>query len=334
MNAKAQNVLRRYHYDPLDRLIGTTPVNDARLRLFYCKKRLTTEIQGAVQRTIFQQDDQLLAQHDQQDHVIESSLLATDQARSVLRVDKANRPNAVSYSPYGHRPVVDDLRSLLGFNGERVDSVTGYYLLGIGYRAFNPILMRFNSPDSFSPFGRGGFNSYVYCLGDPINRYDDSGHFPLLKMLGLKPRVKTFKILHPKKTVDLYHNNFKETKHLAPEPVISHVKDAEGLNYLQPGDRAKFVYTKDKKLIVGKLYKYDQKWHGMHHVHHGSLVANERSNKVFTAGYMYRSDGGGISISNESGHYKPTFESLFSAKKYIEESNIAKDVKLIRWAKN
>ncbi|MFF1916268.1 RHS repeat-associated core domain-containing protein [Streptomyces sp. NPDC058239] len=68
------------------------------------------------------------------------------------------------------------LVSLLGFNGERPDPVTGHYLLGNGYRAFNPVLMRFPSPDSWSPFGEGGLNSYAYCLGDPVNRVDPTGH--------------------------------------------------------------------------------------------------------------------------------------------------------------
>jgi len=35
--------------------------------------------------------------------------------------------------------------------------------------------MRFNSPDSISPFGRGGINVYSYCGGDPINRFDPNG---------------------------------------------------------------------------------------------------------------------------------------------------------------
>ncbi|WP_434706426.1 RHS repeat-associated core domain-containing protein [Pseudomonas sp. Z1-12] len=48
--------------------------------------------------------------------------------------------------------------------------MTGHYLLGNGYRAFNPGLMRFNSPDSLSPFGEGGLNAYAYSVGDPVNR--------------------------------------------------------------------------------------------------------------------------------------------------------------------
>ena len=77
--------------------------------------------------------------------------------------------------------VESGLLSLLGFNGERPDPVTGCYLLGNGYRAFNPVLMRFNSPDSLSPFGKGGLNAYAYCSGDPVNLSDPSGHFPFQK---------------------------------------------------------------------------------------------------------------------------------------------------------
>jgi RHS repeat-associated protein len=43
---------------------------------------------------------------------------------------------------------------LPGFNGNRADPVSGSYL-GNGYRAYNPVLMRFNCPDSLSPFGAG-----------------------------------------------------------------------------------------------------------------------------------------------------------------------------------
>jgi RHS repeat-associated protein len=69
------------------------------------------------------------------------------------------------------------LTSLLGFNGERPDSFTGHYLLGNGCRAFNPVLMRFNSPDNLSPFDKGGLNAYSYCSGDPVNRIDPTGNF-------------------------------------------------------------------------------------------------------------------------------------------------------------
>jgi RHS repeat-associated protein len=64
----------------------------------------------------------------------------------------------------------------LGYNGEARESQTGRYLLGNGYRAYNPVLMRFHSPDSLSPFEEGGLNSYMYCEGNPVDFVDPSGN--------------------------------------------------------------------------------------------------------------------------------------------------------------
>ena len=162
----------QYHYDPLDRLIQT-----AGIQRFYNQSRMTTELDGTQSYSVFQQDGQLLAQRRRDRTKDECSLLGTDLQQSVLHVVGADKRHVIAYNPYGHRPVENGLISLLGFNGERADPVTGHYLLGNGYRAFNPVLMRFNSPDSWSPFGRGGINSYGYCGGEPINRVDRNGHF-------------------------------------------------------------------------------------------------------------------------------------------------------------
>jgi RHS repeat-associated protein len=169
-------LLSRYHYDPLDRLVDSTSLEQSTLQRFYCKTRLSCEIQGAVQRTVMQHDDQLLAQQQRERGKVAATLLATDQQRSVLNALDASGPNPFAYSPYGHRPPANGLLSLLGFNGERPDPVTGHYHLGNGYRQFNPVLMRFNSPDSWSPFGKGGLNAYGYCSGDPVNQNDPTGH--------------------------------------------------------------------------------------------------------------------------------------------------------------
>ncbi|WP_335945418.1 RHS repeat-associated core domain-containing protein [Pseudomonas sp. G166] len=183
-----KTVLCRYHYDPLDRLVDCTPSAEVGIQRFYCKSRLATEIQGAVQRSVFQHDDQLLAQLRHEGSKVETTLLATDQQRSVLSALDATRPHPIAYTPYGHRPAENGLLSLLGFNGERPDPVTGHYLLGNGYRAFNPVLMRFNSPDSWSPFGERGLNAYGYGIGDPINRSDPTGHTPVRPFL--KPQTQ------------------------------------------------------------------------------------------------------------------------------------------------
>ena len=174
MPSPNKEVLCTYHYDPLDRLIGSNPVQQDTLQRFYCKSRLATEIQGVARHSIVQEGDQLLAQQNRLGGSLETALLATDQQRSVMHtVDRNSLP--IAYSPYGHAE--RDSTSLLGFNGERPDAITGYYLLGNGYRAFNPALMRFINPDSMSPFDKGGLNSYAYCLGDPVNRSDQTGNF-------------------------------------------------------------------------------------------------------------------------------------------------------------
>ena len=64
----------------------------------------------------------------------------------------------------------------LNYTGAHRDSVTTAYALGNGTRWYLPALMRFNAPDSLSPFQAGGPNPYVYCDDDPIDRVDPSGH--------------------------------------------------------------------------------------------------------------------------------------------------------------
>ncbi|ATP47482.1 hypothetical protein CR511_26880 [Pseudomonas putida] len=80
-----------------------------------------------------------------------------------------------SYSAYGYDLSVAGPFKPLGFNAQ-FRAMRGIYLLGNGYRAFNTMLMRFHTPDNFSPFHVGGVNAYVYCAADPINHTDPSGH--------------------------------------------------------------------------------------------------------------------------------------------------------------
>ncbi|WP_082481887.1 RHS repeat-associated core domain-containing protein [Pseudomonas sp. Leaf127] len=176
--------LCRYHYDPLDRLAGTVTNNQQDVMCFYKKSRLATEINGALQRTVVEAGDQALAQQRMLGKVTETDLLATDQQRSILRRVQPSGIESLGYAAYGSQPAQSGLDSVLGFTGERRDSVTGHYLLGNGYRAFNPVLMRFNSPDSLSPFGEGGLNAYVYCQGDPVSYLDPTGHVRLRVILG------------------------------------------------------------------------------------------------------------------------------------------------------
>ncbi|MFU2329968.1 RHS repeat-associated core domain-containing protein [Pseudomonas sp. NFX98] len=190
MTLQRDTLLCRYYYDPQDRIAGCSPLNQDSVQRFYRKDRLTTEIQGQGRHSVFEHEAQILAQQQSHAGKFDCALLATDLQRSVLHLVSAGRHQQTVYSPYGHRFPEGGLISLLGFNGQRRDPVTGHYLLGNGYRAFNPVLMRFNSPDNLSPFGKGGVNAYAYCAGDPVNRVDPTGHhFAVVLFTGLTPRV-------------------------------------------------------------------------------------------------------------------------------------------------
>jgi len=103
------------------------------------------------------------------------NLNALDDRDSLLWANTGDAVQDFSYAPFGGTPPRSN--SLLsGFNGERLDPISQTYHLGNGYRTYNPVLMRFNAPDSWSPFGAGGLNQYAYCAGDPINRTDPGGH--------------------------------------------------------------------------------------------------------------------------------------------------------------
>jgi RHS repeat-associated protein len=176
----SRKYLCHYRYDALDRVVGLDPAGEEKLHRFYRHEHLVTELQGQVSQSVFQHGPQLLAEQKREGDEVERALLETDQQRSVLQVTRPGRPVSQAYSPYGHCRADSGLGSLLGFNGEVHDPVTGHYLLGNGHRAHNPVLMRFNSPDRLSPFGRGGLNPYAYCLGDPVNFSDPTGQIARL----------------------------------------------------------------------------------------------------------------------------------------------------------
>ncbi|VVN78381.1 RHS repeat-associated core domain-containing protein [Pseudomonas fluorescens] len=103
-------------------------------------------------------------------------LLAIDSKNSVLAEVIAGQTNHIAYSAYGHQSAQQEVITRLGFNGEWREMHTSWYLLGNGYRAYNPRLMRFHSPDKLSPFGAGGLNAYMYCGGEPVMNSDPTGH--------------------------------------------------------------------------------------------------------------------------------------------------------------
>lgn len=105
-------------------------------------------------------------------------LQCADAHGSVIRAETRSGTVALAYAAYGHDPRAFAVCPSLRFNGELREWLSGNYLLGNGYRAYSPVLLRFISPDDLSPFGEGGVNAYAYCAGDPINSVDPTGHMP------------------------------------------------------------------------------------------------------------------------------------------------------------
>ncbi|MFM9489520.1 RHS repeat-associated core domain-containing protein [Pseudomonas monachiensis] len=165
----------QYRYDAHNHLLGVTRGAQAETLRFYQDDRLSRTEQGDRKIDYLYLDDQPLGQQEQNDPE-QTLLLMTDVKNSVLAEGGQDGLQKAVYGAYGERNPDDDLKCLLGFNGEVRDELSGWYLLGRGYRAYNPTLMRFHSPDSLSPFGAGGINPYVYCAGDPINFVDPTGH--------------------------------------------------------------------------------------------------------------------------------------------------------------
>ncbi|WP_095148975.1 RHS repeat-associated core domain-containing protein [Pseudomonas sp. Irchel s3a18] len=110
-------------------------------------------------------------------------LLATDLQQSILAELDRSGPNLRTYTAYGSPSSLRPMNAGLGFNGQLKERPTGWYHLGNGHRVYNPVLMRFHSPDRLSPFGEGGLNPYAYCSGSPMNRVDPSGR-SWLSLLG------------------------------------------------------------------------------------------------------------------------------------------------------
>ncbi|WP_434674283.1 RHS repeat-associated core domain-containing protein [Pseudomonas sp. R1-15] len=320
MNEPRKITANVYVYDPLDRL-----VNAHSTQRFYKGTRIATEIQGERRTCFFEHEATPLAELHPGDVV---SLLATDQQRSVLHGVSHAISQPQSYAPYGHRPKTNGLLNVLGFNGERPDPVTGHYLLGQGHRSYNPILMRFNSPDSLSPFDEGGINSYAYCSGDPINYIDPTGTNSIFSLIsdGLnlfrnrttRAYYKSSGKLRARASSSLA-NVESAPRTIAGEDVvlkwnikysktsIKTISKKSDLGILeQPGRVNKYVLNKDNTLVVGSIADdMDESIVPSHaSIIKYAATHDNVSREVVSAGYIIRSDDGYI-VTNHSGHYMP-----------------------------
>ncbi|MFJ4050096.1 RHS repeat-associated core domain-containing protein [Pseudomonas hunanensis] len=140
----------------------------------YCNDEITTTLQDNGASSILRANVHALFSVHKQSGNERTELLACDVKGSTLMLLTINSTAPVVFNPWGYSHAAGGM--LAGFKGEYCDPVTSYYLLGNGYRGYNPMLMRFAGPDSVSPFGAGGINCYAYLAGDPVNASDPTGH--------------------------------------------------------------------------------------------------------------------------------------------------------------
>lgn len=178
-----QGTLLATSYPAYDMSTATMPTQT--LKLFYKGSKLSTLHSSNVRQTVFSTNNQNLCEITSS--TSQARLLATDAQASTVNTG-SEKQTTITYGPYGNDNCPPANPLLSRFTGQGwLPSAIGY-LLGNGHRLFNPGLMRFHSADSLSPFGKGGINAYAYCTNDPINRWDPSGMYSLVKLITGKYR--------------------------------------------------------------------------------------------------------------------------------------------------
>ncbi|WP_242882294.1 RHS repeat-associated core domain-containing protein [Actinomadura litoris] len=190
--ASSPGITSQYGFDPLDRLLiqqsgDQTSVLCYQGRALASVTESAASVRGTAPEThntrLLRNGPARLAQH--RDNGPASTLLPGSDAKNSVLIAAADRQyEEYGYTPYGYRPR-GSADSILGYDGQRPDPVFGWLHLGNGYRAYSPSLMRFTTPDSLSPFDRGGINPYLYCTGDPVNHTDPTGHLSFWAWLGI-----------------------------------------------------------------------------------------------------------------------------------------------------
>lgn len=165
-----------YRYDAFGLLVASASGTSAQELRLYDGAQLRMAVRDGLQTLYCHHGEQPLGQQQSGPGAQPPLLLHTSFSHSVVAESLGNVRSSSRYSAYGEQYSEHPVHCALGYNGEALDPDSGWYLLGNGYRAYNPVLMRFHSPDALSPFGEGGLNYYGYCQGNPVTFRDPTGH--------------------------------------------------------------------------------------------------------------------------------------------------------------
>jgi RHS repeat-associated protein len=189
------------------------------------------------------------------------ALLASDVQASVRSLISLEGQQVRSYTPYGYRAGQPGSPAFCG----QLPEAVGGYLLGNGYRMFNPALMRFHSPDSWSPFAEGGINAYGYGACDPINWVDPTGHSLKRVLSKFNPKFydASATISKLKQTVELVgplnRPDLKELRGLIDQGYRTSGKQLQKAKvsdlFLDKGRSAAFVALRD---VIPEQYSQDR----------------------------------------------------------------------------
>ena len=95
------------------------------------------------------------------------------------------------YDAYGNivnEATLSDIgkKNKIRYKGYYYDNETQLFYCNSRY--YSPELCRFISPDSIEYLDSqsiNGLNLYAYCGNDPVNKYDPTGHFGILTIIGI-----------------------------------------------------------------------------------------------------------------------------------------------------
>lgn len=251
-----------------------------------------------------------------------------------MNIEPSRAPDWRVYSAYGHSLFQKNSISLLAFNGTFADWITGNYILGNGYRVYNPRLMRFQSADSLSPLSRGGLNAYSYCSGDPVNRIDPSGRFSLRRIWqGWTGGPKKVQSMRPLSNTNHDRLDFEvpvtDKNIKVGKARITVVKDSSSMHHVFSGASPmthKWIVTDKGEIIVGS-FRHEEVYSTHASFAHIAARDHGTSSTVVAAG-EFKTKGRGIIMTNYSGHYRTPYARLWPVKRHMEQLGV--DMKMVR----